>query len=351
MSSSSEGEDDEDDEDDEDLDADDDEPILEPRDKKARKQAQASVRQCKVNPVENYESVDVKPLVPEATGGRWWTLPPLPEGLKWQTFRHNGDLSRFPQIEAPYLIALTGVLFPPPYEPHNVKMLYDGKPVDLTPDQEEIMTFYAVMIDSDMAKKPKFRENFFKDWKEYLGPDHIIQCFEKCDFTPVYEWHVARRAAKKQEGLTKDEKRVLNSRPEVIAEKERALAEKKRLEQIYGFAVVDGCRERVGNFKVEPPGLFRGRGDHPKTGKLKRRVQPEDITLNIGPGEPIPKCPIEGHNWKGVIHNDRVTWLAFWTENICGATKYIYLHSSSRFKGQSDIDKFEKVFRNARRVC
>lgn len=304
-----------------------------------------------MNPVENYESVDVKPLVPEATGGRWWTLPPLPEGLKWQTFRHNGDLSRFPQIEAPYLIALTGVLFPPPYEPHNVKMLYDGKPVDLTPDQEEIMTFYAVMIDSDMAKKPKFRENFFKDWKEYLGPDHIIQCFEKCDFTPVYEWHVARRAAKKQEGLTKDEKRVLNSRPEVIAEKERALAEKKRLEQIYGFAVVDGCRERVGNFKVEPPGLFRGRGDHPKTGKLKRRVQPEDITLNIGPGEPIPKCPIEGHNWKGVIHNDRVTWLAFWTENICGATKYIYLHSSSRFKGQSDIDKFEKVFRNARRVC
>ncbi len=29
-----------------------------------------------------------------------------------------------------------GVLFPPEYEPHGVKMLYDGKPVDLTPEQE-----------------------------------------------------------------------------------------------------------------------------------------------------------------------------------------------------------------------
>ena len=29
------------------------------------------------------------------------------------------------------------------------------------------------------------------------------------------------------------------------------------------------CRERIGNFKVEPPGLFRGRGDHPKQGRIK----------------------------------------------------------------------------------
>ena len=26
---------------------------------------------------------------------------------------------------------------------------------------------------------------------------------------------------------------------------------------------------QVGNFRVEPPGLFRGRGEHPKMGKLK----------------------------------------------------------------------------------
>ena len=30
-------------------------------------------------------------------------------------------------------------------------------------------------------------------------------------------------------------------------------------------------REKIGNFKIEPPGLFRGRGDHPKQGKIKVR--------------------------------------------------------------------------------
>lgn len=52
-------------------------------------------------------------------------------------------------------------------------------------------------------------------------------------------------------------------------EKEAAKKEKKELEEKYGFAVVDGRKEKVGNFRVEPPGLFRGRGAHPKAGCLK----------------------------------------------------------------------------------
>lgn len=30
------------------------------------------------------------------------------------------------------------MLFPPEYEPHGVQMLYEGVPVDLTPEQEEV---------------------------------------------------------------------------------------------------------------------------------------------------------------------------------------------------------------------
>lgn len=72
------------------------------------------------------------------------------------------------------------------------------------------------------------------------------------------------------------------------------------LQNTYGFALVDGYKEKVGNFRVEPPNLFRGRGDHPKTGTLKKRVRPEDIIINISQGMPIPKPP-EGHKWKGII--------------------------------------------------
>ena len=30
---------------------------------------------------------------------------------------------------------------------------------------------------------------------------------------------------------------------------------------------------QVGNFRVEPPGLFRGRGEHPKMGLIKARCR------------------------------------------------------------------------------
>ncbi|KQK11496.1 hypothetical protein BRADI_2g60537v3 [Brachypodium distachyon] len=58
----------------------------------------------------------------------------------------------------------------------------------------------------------------------------------------------------------------------------KALPEGKlKQEEKFMWAVVDGTREKVGTFRVEPPGLFRGRGEHPKMGKLKQRILPSDI--------------------------------------------------------------------------
>lgn len=48
----------------------------------------------------------------------------------------------------------------------------------------------------------------------------------------------------------------------------------------FGYCLLDHHKERIGNFKIEPPGLFRGRGEHPKQGMLKKRIQPEDIIIN-----------------------------------------------------------------------
>ena len=49
----------------------------------------------------------------------------------------------------------------------------------------------------------------------------------------------------------------------------------------YGYAIVDGHIEKVGNYNMEPPGAFRGRGAHPKMGKLKSRVLPEQVSVNL----------------------------------------------------------------------
>lgn len=47
---------------------------------------------------------------------------------------------------------------------------------------------------------------------------------------------------------------------------------KDALEKPYLFAEIDGRKEKAGNFRAEPPGLFRGRGDHPRKGTLKVRL-------------------------------------------------------------------------------
>lgn len=51
---------------------------------------------------------------------------------------------------------------------------------------------------------------------------------------------------------------------------------------------------------IEPPTLFKGRGEHPKAGFMKGRILPEDITINIAKNAPVPRCDIPGHSWKDV---------------------------------------------------
>ena len=89
--------------------------------------------------------------------------------------------------------------------------------------------------------------------------------------------------------------------------------------------------EKLANFRIEPPGLFRGRGEHPKMGLHKKRVQPEQITLNIGEGVPVPEPPA-GHKWQEVKHDNTVTWIASWHENVQNQVKYVMFNAESRLK-------------------
>lgn len=44
---------------------------------------------------------------------------------------------------------------------------------------------------------------------------------------------------------------------------------------------------------------------------------------------PVPPA---GHQWKEVRHDNTVTWLASWNENIQGSIKYIMLNANSKLK-------------------
>lgn len=219
-----------------------------------------------------------------------------------------------------------------------MKLLYDGIPVSLHPEAEEIAGFYGGMLNSTHnVENPTFNKNFFEDFvavldktghgKDKDGKTVKIKKFEKCDFKPIFEHFDAERARKK--ALPAAEKKALK-------------AEKDEIEAPFMYCIWDGRKQKVGNFRVEPPSLFRGRGEHPKTGRVKKRVLPEQITINIGENAKVPEPPA-GHRWKEVKHDHEGTWLAMWQENINGAYKYVMLAANSDIKGQSDFKKFEKA--------
>lgn len=245
---------------------------------------------------------------------KWWEDEKFGQGPeRWQTLEHNG------------------VLFPPPYEPlpSYVKMYYAGQPVNLPAAAEEVAGFFAAMLDTDHAKNPVFQKNFFNDFCEVLnqngGCGVPILDFDKCDFSKMHAHFESLRQEKKN--MSRAEKKALKD-------------ERDALEEPFRTCLLNGRRENVGNFRVEPPGLFRGRGAHPKTGKLKRRVYPEDITINISDECPIPPAP-PGHTWGAVKCDKSVVWLAMWRENISDAFKYVKLAANSSIKGMSDMKKFE----------
>jgi DNA topoisomerase-1 len=245
----------------------------------------------------------------------WWNAPELPEGCQWRTMEHSG------------------VSFPETYEPHGVKMMYDGQPVELTPIQEEAATFFAAMDPEGMhLGNPKtgkiFIKNFFADFREILGKKHIVKEFKKCDFEPI------RKHLNEQKIIRK-----------AITDEERKANKEDRSQTLhqFGFSIVDGHIERVGNFNMEPPGAFRGRGEHPKMGKLKSRVLPEQVSLNLSECAPVPPCPVPGHAWSDVRHDPRGQWLATWKENINNQSKYMQLAAQSSFKGKSDRSKYSKA--------
>ncbi|KAG5809178.1 hypothetical protein H9Q74_012214 [Fusarium xylarioides] len=256
----------------------------------------------------------------------WWNAPKKEnDDIKWTTLEHNG------------------VLFPPDYEPlpKHVKMLYDGQPVTLAPEVEEVATFWVAMMtpaSSHHLENPVFRKNFFEDFKEYCdkygvkdaqGKKVAVKSLEKCNFDKIYAYWSEKVEQNKSKNMTKEER-------------EAAKAKKDALEAPFTHCLWDGRKQKVGNFRVEPPSLFRGRGEHPKTGKVKQRVQPEQITINIGKGAKVPEPP-KGHKWKAVQHDQKATWLAMWQENINQNYKYVMLGADSDIKGQSDFKKFEKA--------
>lgn len=239
---------------------------------------------------------------------------------KWTSLEHNG------------------VLFPPEYISHGIPLKYNQVDIDgnsktilvnLTPKAEEAAMIYVKYIGSDYILNKTFNKNFFHDWKKLLGKDSPIKSLEQCDFTEYKQIFEDLKATNKV-----------------------ATPEKEEKETKYKTAMVDGKPQPVGNFRMEPPGIFLGRGDNPKIGKIKPRIYPEDLILNLSKDSKVPTIPehLNGHKWGKIIHDKKAEWLASWKDDITGKTKYLWLGAQSDFKASSDMAKFDLARKLKRKI-
>lgn len=247
----------------------------------------------------------------------WWEAPELKAGINWHDLEH------------------AGLIFAPPYVRHNIPIKYDGVEVKLTEEQEEVASFYAAIPEDgpqlgNEKTRHVFQSNFFDDFKKTFAPGSIVKKFDKCDFSAISKYLDFQKSLKK--AATDEEKAARK------VEKEASVLQ-------YGYCLIDGRMEKMGNYNMEPPGLFRGRGEHPKTGKMKERCFAESVSINLSENAPIPKVSMPGHAWQHVRHDPAVTWLCSWNENVQGQTKYVMLAASSSFKGKSDVEKYSKAIR------
>ena len=208
-----------------------------------------------------------------------------------------------------------------------------GKRVPLTSKQEEMAVAWVKKMETEYVKDKVFVRNFFKDFCKALGIDEKLRP-EDFDFSEIIEYVEKEKAWK--ESLTKEEKKRLREERKAIRE-----ANKEK----YGYAIVDGVRMEISNYIAEPSCIFMGRGKHPKRGRWKEGPSEEDIELNLSPDAPRPPG-----NWKRILWEPDVMWIARWRDKLSGKMKYVWLSENSKLKQKKEIEKFNKAMELRRNI-
>ena len=233
------------------------------------------------------------------------------ETVKWKTLSHNG------------------VVFAPQYVPCKIPIIIEGREVVLNAEAEEFL-YYYVHSRYDKYRNKSFADNFFRDLSAIAKISSSKLRAANIDRLKEHAARVTEDIKKERESMTKEEKERKKKEREAIVEK-------------YGFVIVDGEKQAIDNFIVEPPSIFIGRGDHPLAGSIKKRLMPEDVTINISKKSTVPIPIVDGveHKWGSVVHEPTLEWVASWRNNVTQKVKYIRFGRKSTFKMSSDERKYE----------
>ncbi len=206
----------------------------------------------------------------------------------------------------------SSVRFPPAYERMPIRAYTKaGRLVPLGAEEEELLVLYVCHLHRhpDAAQDVTFRANFWRDYRAATAstgkkkqPAPLVL---DCDAAQVCAAYTALMGAPYKQGCAP------------------ATTSKGRVEPVLRCT-------------VERPGLFVGRDpEHPQRGRVRRRVRPEDVTVNAATHAVDASLP-----WKAVLHSDS-PWLARWTCSATGRLRYIWLAPHATPRAVSERRKFD----------
>ncbi|MFH0848389.1 MAG: DNA topoisomerase I [archaeon] len=222
-----------------------------------------------------------------------------------------------------------GVLFPK-YDPKGFSISYKGNLLKLSLETEEMAVSWVRKQGTEYVQDPVFVKNFMKDFCRALNLPNPSQ-IENLNFSQIQEW--VQTEKEHRERLSKEEKKTIAAERKMIREANKAK---------YGYALVNGDKVELGNYMVEPPSIFMGRGKHPLRGRWKGKVSSQDVVLNLSPDAPVP-TPSDGGKWKQIVFNPDFLWIAKWDDKLRGVEKYVWFSDTAVVKQEREIEKFEKA--------
>jgi len=219
-----------------------------------------------------------------------------------------------------------GILVPQVPLPSRLELVIRGERRELSPTQIEMALAWARKQGTPYVRDPLFVRNFLQDFSAALGVEPPLAVAE-VDFGPALDVVQAERAAR--ERLTPEERKALAAQRK---------AERERLKEQYGHAIVDGQRVEIGSYIAEPSGIFMGRGKHPLRGRWKQGPRQCDVTLNLSPDAPVPPG-----DWAEVVWEPESLWVARWKDKLSARLKYVWLSDTAPVKQEREAAKFDRA--------
>lgn len=226
-----------------------------------------------------------------------------------------------------------GPLFPKKYE---YKGIYKVNGIVLNPMLEKLVWYWAA-LGEDYKKDKMYTTNARPTIKRWANPE-----LKNLEFPKDYEAVMAQMTTDRE--AAKEAKKLATTKETRDAKK----AENEKIKNEFGFGEIDGVKQQLGGYVLEPEGWYIGRGNSPIRGLWKYEIEPEDVTINYVSKDRsgVPQPPA-GHNWKGVVQNKDAFVATYYDirlgEGVVTLHKKFGFGALSTVKQDADIHKYEKA--------